>query len=130
MVRCNRVDKARRLLAIDSLVKVSMKKCVLHIQLVNGLGSGGDDDEDDSNHLWLDDATKGLIVFDVVALVEATDHPACFVSGKSTISTTLFEDPLAYHNVSPKGARDEVPCVIFDKSLKLLSHGSAPIWVA
>jgi len=103
MVRCNRVDKARRLLAIDSLIKVSMKKCVLHIQLVNGLGSRGGDDEDDSNHLWLDDATKGLIVFDVVALVEATDHPACFVSGKSTVSTTLFEDPLAITMLAPRG---------------------------
>jgi len=42
----------------------------------------------------------------------------------------LFEDPLACHNVGARGLRDEVPCVVVDKSLKLLGHGSAPIWVA
>jgi hypothetical protein len=36
MVRSSRVEKARRLLTVDSLLKVAVKKGVLHVQLVHG----------------------------------------------------------------------------------------------
>ena len=44
---------------------------------MNGPGLRGGDDEDNSNHCWLDGVAEGLIVVDVVALVEATDHLIC-----------------------------------------------------
>jgi hypothetical protein len=36
MVRSSRVDEARRLLVVDSLLKVAVKEGVLHVQLAHG----------------------------------------------------------------------------------------------
>ena len=38
VVRGGRVNEARRLLAVDRLLKMPMEEGVLHVQLMNGLG--------------------------------------------------------------------------------------------
>ena len=60
MVRVSRVNKARRLLTVDGLLQVSVKKGVLHIQLVDRPAPGSGDDEDDVDHRWLDDGAEVL----------------------------------------------------------------------
>ena len=72
MVRVSRVNKAWRLLTVDGLLQVSVKKGVLHIQLVDRLATRGGDAEDDVNRHRLDDGAEGLIEIDAGALGEAT----------------------------------------------------------
>jgi len=43
MVRGGRIDEARWLLAVDSLLKMSVKKRVLHVQLANRPRAGSSD---------------------------------------------------------------------------------------
>jgi hypothetical protein len=107
-----------------------VKKCVLHVQLVNEPCLRGADAEDDLNRYRLDNGAECLVVIDAVALGEAADDPTCFVSGKSTIGVVLvFEHPLARHDVGTGRPGNEAPGAVVNERLELLGHGRAPIWV-
>jgi hypothetical protein len=58
VVRVSRVNKARRLLIVDGLLQVSVKKGVLHIQLVDRPAPGSSNAEDDTDHRRLDDGAE------------------------------------------------------------------------
>jgi len=62
VVGSRRVDEARRLLNVDRLVQMAVKKGVLHIQLMYRPGTRGDDAD------RLDNRTERLVVVDVVLL--------------------------------------------------------------
>ena len=100
MVRVSRVNKARRLLTVDGLLQVSVKKGVLHVQLVDRPAPGSGDAEDDADRRRLDDGAERLIVVDAVALSEAANDLASFVIGKGTTGVEfMLVNPLASHNV-------------------------------
>jgi len=100
MIGASGVNKARRLMTVDGLLQVAVKKGVLHIQLVDRPATRGGDAEDDMNRRRLDNGAKGLIVVDVVALSEATNDPASLVTGKRTVGVEfMLINPLASHNV-------------------------------
>jgi hypothetical protein len=122
VVGSGRVDETRRLLAVDSLLKVTMKESVLHIELVKRPTTGRGNTQDSSNGRRFDNRTEGLVVVDTSLLVVAANHPAGLVTGKSTIGVVLKrEDPLARHNIGTRRSRDKTPCVVVDESL-VLSH--------
>jgi len=130
MVRVSRVNKAWRLLTVDGLLQVSMKKSVLHVQLVDRLAPGSGDAEDDADRRRLDDRVERLIVVDAVALSEAANNPASLVTGKRTIRVEfVLINPLASHNIRAGWSRDEMPCVVVDEGLELVHHGSTPLGV-
>jgi len=130
MVRMSRVNKAWRLLTVDGLLQVFVKKGVLHVQLVDRPAPGSGDAEDDADRRWLDDGAERLIVVDAVALSEAANNPASLVTGKGTIGVELvFINPLASHNVRAGWSRDETPCVVVDEGMELVRHCSAPLGV-
>jgi hypothetical protein len=70
IIRASGVDKAWRLLAVHGLLQMTMKKSILHVQLVNQPGARSSKVKDDLNRGRLDDGAKRLIVVDVVALRE------------------------------------------------------------
>ena len=43
IVRVSRVDEAGRLLTVDGLLQVAVKKHILHVKLMNGPAAGGGD---------------------------------------------------------------------------------------
>ena len=128
MVRVSRVNKAwRLLLTVDGLLQVSVKKGVLHVQLVDQPAPGSGDAEDDADRRRLDDRVERLIVVDAVALSEAANNPASLVTGKRTIGVEfMLINPLASHNVRAGWAQDETPGVVADEGLVLIRHGSTP----
>jgi len=96
MVRGGRIDEARWLLAVDSLLKMSVKKRVLHVQLVNRPRVGSSDAQNSPNCRQFDNSAERLVVVDAVLLGEAADDPACLVASESAIGVVLvLEDPLA-----------------------------------
>ena len=103
MIRIGGVDKARWLLAVNSLLQVTVKECVLHVELMDQPGVRGGDAKDDTYRRRFDNRTEGLVVVDVVLLGEATDHPTSLVKGKRAIRVefTLI-NPLAIQRWRPK----------------------------
>jgi hypothetical protein len=89
VVGSGRVDETRRLLAVDSLLKVTMKKSIVHIELVKRPATGRGNTQDGPNGRRFDNRTEGLIVVDTNLLVVAADNPAGLVTGKSTIGVVL-----------------------------------------
>ena len=103
MVRGGRIDEARWLLAVDSLLKMSVKKRVLHVQLVDGPGTRSGDAENSPDGCQFDHLAERLVVVDAVLLGEAADDPACLVASESAIGVVLvLEDPLARYDVGTR----------------------------
>ena len=95
MLRMIRVDEARWLLAVDHLVKITMEKGVLDVELVYRPCTRDGDAEDDADGGGLDDRTERLVEVNARLLREATNNPARLVASESTIRTKLvLEDPL------------------------------------
>ena len=125
-----RVDESWRLLTVDGLLKVAVKKGVLHVQLVNRPGTGCGNAEYRSYGGRFDNRAKRLVVIDVVLLRKTTNVPPGFMTGEGAISMILvLEDPLAGDNISPRWSRYEAPGAIIHERLVLFMHRSPPIGV-
>lgn len=108
-----------------------MKKCILHIQLMNWPSTGCSDAENNPYGGRLNNRAKCLVVVDAMLLRVTTDHPTGLVTSKSAIKVELMlEYPLARHNVGPRGARNETPSAVVNQRLVLISHGSAPVGIS
>ena len=96
MLRMIRVDEARWLLAVDHLVKITMEKGVLDVELVYRPCTRDGDAEDDADGGGLDDGAKCLVKVDARLLRKATNHPSSLVASKATIRCELMlEEPFA-----------------------------------
>jgi hypothetical protein len=131
MIGASRVDEARRLLAVDRPVEVSVKKSVLHVQLVDGPGTGSGDAENCLDGRRFDHRAESLVVVDVMLLGEAADDPACLVLSKSTVGVVLMlEDPLPGDDVGTRRAWNKPPSTIVEEGLELISHDDSPIGIS
>jgi hypothetical protein len=92
----SRIDEAGRLLAVDLLVKIAMKKAVLDVQLPNWPAMRGGDAEDNVNGCRLGDEAEGLIKINTWLLGKTSNNPAGLVQCESTSGVKLvLEDPFA-----------------------------------
>jgi hypothetical protein len=131
VVGASRVDEARRLLAVDRLVEVVVKKSVLHVQLVDGPGTGSGDAENCPDGHRFDHRAESLVVVDVVLLGEAANEPACLLLSKSTVGVVLMlEDPLLGDDVGTRRVRNKLPSAVVKEGLELISHGGSPIGIS
>ena len=131
MIRIGGVDKARWLLAVDSLLQVTVKKCVLHVELMDGPGARDGEAEDNPYRGRFDNRTEGLVVVDVVLLGEAADHPAGFVTSQGAVRVEfMFKNPLPRHDVGAWWSWNKAPGAVVDERLVLVRHGSPPVRVS
>ena len=99
------------LCTIDSLGQSAMKEGILHVKLVDRLGTRSSKAEDDAYRGRLHDGAECFVVVDAVALREAVNHPTYLVAGKGTIQVEfVFKNPLARHNIGARRTKDEAPC--------------------
>jgi hypothetical protein len=92
----SRIDEAGRLLAVDLLVKIAMKKGILDVQLMNWLATRGGDDEDDADDCRPSDGAEGLIKINTWLQGKTSNNPAGLVPRESTSGVKLvLEDPFA-----------------------------------
>jgi hypothetical protein len=99
-----RVDETWRLLAVDGLLEMAVKKGVLHVQLMNGPGAGCGDAKYRPYGSRFDNRAEGLVVVNALALGEATDNPASLGASKGPIGMELVpEDPLPRYDVGSRG---------------------------
>jgi hypothetical protein len=80
VVGSRQVNETGWLLRVDRLVQVTVKKRVLHVQLMDRPGARGGDAEDDPDGGRFDDRAESLIVVDAVTLREATNDPSGFMT--------------------------------------------------
>ena len=130
MIRCSGVDEAGRLLAVDRLVQMAVKKSVLHVQPMYRPGARSGNAEDDANGSRFDNRTERLVVVDVVLLRKTTNDPPGFMASERAISTIfVLEDPLAGDDVGTWRSGYETPCAIIHERLVFVGHRRAPIWI-
>ena len=60
---------------------MTVKKGILHVKLVNQLGSRSSNAEDNAHHGRLDDGAERLVIVDAVALRKSANHPMRLVAG-------------------------------------------------
>jgi hypothetical protein len=125
-----RVDESWRLLAVDGLLEVAVKKGVLHVQLMNGPGARCGDAKYRPYGSRFDNRAKGLVVVNALTLGEATDNPASLVASKGPIDMELvLEDPLPRYDVGSGGPRNKLPCVVVDEGLIFIHHRGTPVGI-
>jgi hypothetical protein len=78
-----------RLLIVDVLLEVAVKKGVLHVQLVNRLGAGRGDAEHRPYGGQFDNRAEGLVVVDALALGEASNNPVSLMAREGPIGMEL-----------------------------------------
>ena len=130
VIGCRRVDETGRLLAVDCLIQMAVKKGVLHVQLMYrpGAGARGGDAEDDPDGSRFDNRAERLVVVDVVLLQEATNDPSGFMASQRAVSMILMlEDSLAGDDIGTRRSRDETPGAIVHERVVFFSHGHTPI---
>jgi hypothetical protein len=94
MLRASGVDKARRLLAVDDLVKSAMEEGILDVELVDRPGTGDGDAEDDANRGLSDHEAESLIEINPGLLREPANNPASLVTCKAAVRSKLvLEEP-------------------------------------
>ena len=68
MIWGSRINKSRRLLAVDCLLQMTMKEGILHVGLMDWPRAGYGEAEDDPNRGRFDNRTESLIVVESMLL--------------------------------------------------------------
>jgi hypothetical protein len=110
MSRMRSIDKASRLLTIDLPSKVSMKKRIGDIHLVNWPATRDRKLQHGANRARFNNRSKGLGEVDAGTLTETADHPTSLVALKGTIGVSLVpKDPLATDDIGARWPRNQCP---------------------
>jgi hypothetical protein len=132
MIRCSQIDETRWLLAINCLIQMTMKKCILDIQLMNGLGTRGSNAENNLDRGRFNNWTECLVVVNVVPLRKSTNNPSSFVTSKrAIIMMFMLEYPLETTLAwGSKGMRCQVPLstrALYSYTITVDQLGSASV---
>jgi hypothetical protein len=75
----------------------------------------------------LDNRAECLIIVDAWTLRVSTNHPASFVSSKSSVRVKFVpKDPFIGDHICMRRVRNERPGVVVEKSLVFVRHSSTP----
>jgi hypothetical protein len=103
MTWTGRILKTRWLSHVNLLLKNTVKKGILDIQLSRLPSMSKSHGEQNANGSWLDNRTERVLVVKTIALFEPFGNESCLVSLYAAIRLVLdFEHPLAVNNI---GAR-------------------------
>ena len=124
VIRLGGVDEADRLLAVDLLGKVAMKKRVGDIHLVDGPGARDRQLQDGADGTRFDNRSESVGEVHTGTLAETANDPTSLVSLKGPIRSSLVpKDPLAADHISMRRPRHQLPGAVALKSVKLLHRG-------
>jgi hypothetical protein len=113
MSRMRSVDKASGLLTIDLLSKVTMKKGIRDIHLMNWPATRDCELQNGANRARFNNRREGLGEVDASTLTETTDHPASLVARKGAIGVSLVpKDPLATDDIGARWPGNQCPSAV------------------
>jgi len=131
IIRICWINKTRRLLTIDCLIKMTMKKSILDLQLMNRPMTRGYNTQNYTDYSWFNNRTESLIIVNAMLLRKSPNHPTSFVTSKRTIKMILMlENPLSCHDISTRRPRNKTPSTIVNQGLKLICHSCSPIRIS
>lgn len=82
------------------------------------------------NSCWLNHYTKCRVKINVGLLIESLGNKSSFVSVHKPIELTLnLEQPLTRNNVFIMSTGHQLPCLVFQQSIKPSFHGCSPLRV-
>ena len=100
-------------MTVDVLRKLAVKKCVLHVKLVDRPVVGGGEVQDDTNRGGLDHRREGLIEVETRPLRKSTDYLSCFATFQCSVGVVLLlEDPFPCDHVCTRRTGHQLPGLI------------------
>jgi hypothetical protein len=130
MMRQLWINETRRLLAVDSFVKITVQEGVGHIHLIDGPGLGSGKSKDYPNGGRFNNRTESLPIIHAGLSSEAANHPASLLPRQSAVRVHLVSiNPFTGNHVRTWRTRNQRPSVILQQSIKFIEHCSAPIWI-
>lgn len=128
MTEISSVDEFSGLLTIDMLGKVSIKKSIGDIHLINMPATRNRKLENGADRARFDNRWKRLCEVNSSALAKTTDHPASLIALKRAIRAGLMvKDPLAADDVGVRRPGKQYPSAVPLKSVELVLHRGEPM---
>ena len=104
-----------------------MKKCILHIHLMDLPSLGCHNGKGQSNGIHLHYWSEGLIIVNTMNLLKSFGHKPGFVSTNLSIHYTLGPvDPSASDKFPPRRKGNQIPSLVLKEGVVLLLHGKFP----
>jgi hypothetical protein len=123
------IGEAHGLTPEDRLIEGAVEESVLHIELLNRLGTRCGESEHYADGGRFHNRAESLIVVHPEVLSEAPKNPASLVAVESPIGEEFVcEDPLAGDNVGATGPGNKFPCPIAHQG-PILLYSRAPVWI-
>jgi hypothetical protein len=125
------LHKSLGLLQIDLLREIIMKKCILHIHLMEFSSLGCHNGKFQTYGIHLHYWRKGLIIFNSMHLLKAFGNNSRFVSTNMSIQCALgLVDPSASDKFPSRRKGNWIPSLVLEEGVVLLLHGRFPKWIS
>jgi hypothetical protein len=112
------------LLHIDLLREITVKKCILHIHLMNFPSLGFCNGKCQSYGIHLHYWSEGLIIINTMHLLKAFGEKPGFVSANLSIRCALGPvDPSISDKFPPRRKGNQIPSLVLEEGVVLLLHG-------
>jgi hypothetical protein len=115
------------MLHVDLLREIIMKKCILHVHLMDFPSLSCRNGKGQSNGIHLRYLSEGLIIVNTMNLLKAFHDKTGFVSTDLPIYCAL--GPIyssAYDKFSPRRKGNQIPSLVLKEGVVLLLHGGFP----
>jgi hypothetical protein len=115
------------LLHVDLLREITMKKCILHVHLMDFPSLGCRNGKCQSYGIHLHYRRKGLTIVNTMNLLKAFGNKPSFVSVDLSIRCTLgLVDPSASDKFPPRSKGNQIPSLVLEEGFVILLHGGFP----
>jgi hypothetical protein len=115
------------LLHVDLVREITLKKCILHIHLMDFPSLGCHNGKCHSYGIHLCYWSEGLIIAHTMNLPKAFGNNPGFVYANLSICCALgFIDPSAFDKFPPKRKGNQIPSLVLEDGVVLLLHGGFP----
>jgi hypothetical protein len=121
------MHKSLGLLHIDLLKEITMKKCILHVHMIDFPSLGYHNGKFQSYGIHLRYWRKGLILVNSIYLLKAFGNKPGFIYANMSIYCTLGPvDPYASNKFPPRRKGNQIPSLVLKEGVVLLLHGRFP----
>lgn len=122
------IMKTERLMQINSFPKVTVKKFILYIKLVNMPMSRNKNAQNNAYGIRLNNQIESLSIVNTMLLTTFVGYTTIFVVRKRSIwMKFITKQPYRYDHINPMRARYKCLSLISDQSIILIMHNLMPI---
>jgi hypothetical protein len=121
------LHKSLGLLHVDLLREITMKKCILHVHMMDFPSLGCRNGKCQSYGIHILYWREGIIIVNTMNLLKAFGNKTVFVSANLSIHYALgLVDPYASNKFPPRRKGNHIPSIVLKEGFVLLMHGRFP----